>query len=73
MPTGDYDKGIPSRKDAANACLIAAAPEMLEALKALFENCEMVHRHWGEGDNTKEADAAIRNARAAITKAEGRE
>jgi hypothetical protein len=52
-----------------NAALIAAAPELLDALKALFDNCQMIHKHWGDGDNTKEADAAIASARAAIAKA----
>jgi len=32
---------------AANARLIAAAPDMLKALEDLFEHCAMVHKHWG--------------------------
>ena len=52
----------------ANAQLITAAPEMLEALKSLFEHCAMVHKHWGENSNQKEADAAIAAARAVIAK-----
>jgi hypothetical protein len=56
----------------ANARLIAAAPEMLEALTALYEHCAMVHKHWGEGCNQKQADAAIAAGLAAIAKAEGR-
>lgn len=55
----------------ANACLITAAPELLAALEALFENCTMIHAHWGDGDNTKQADEAIANARAAIARAKG--
>lgn len=54
------------------ARLFAAAPELLEALNLLFEHCEMVHRHWGEGCNRKEADEAIKLARQAIAKAEGK-
>lgn len=55
----------------ANARLIAAAPELLEAMESLFEHCEMVHKHWGDGDNTKEANAAIEAGKAAIAKAKG--
>jgi hypothetical protein len=54
----------------ANARLIAAAPDMLKALKSLFENCEMVHKYWGDGGNAKEANEAIAAARTAIAKAE---
>lgn len=55
----------------ANACLLAASRELLEALQSLFAQCEMVHRYWGEGSNAREADAAIKAARAAIAKARG--
>jgi hypothetical protein len=55
----------------ANAKLIAAAPALLEALEGLFEHCAMVHKHWGEGSNQREADAAIDAARAAIAQAAG--
>ena len=54
-----------------NARLIAAAPDMLAALVALFENCAMVHKHWGDGSNQKEATAAINAGFAAIDKATG--
>lgn len=49
-----------------------AAPAMLAALKALFKECTMTHKHWGEGYNAKEAQAAIDAAQAAIAAAEGR-
>jgi hypothetical protein len=52
----------------ANAVLIAQAPAMLEALELLFEHCVMIHKHWGEGCNQKEADAAIKNAQAILAK-----
>jgi len=55
----------------ANARLIAAAPDLLEALKGLFQNCSMIHKLWGAHCNREEADAAIAAARAAIAKAEG--
>jgi len=45
------------------------AGELVTALKALFEHCAMVHKCWGDSDNTKEADAAIKSARTAIATA----
>lgn len=54
----------------ANARLIAAAPEMLEALRALFDHCAMVHKHWGENSNQREADEAISAARALLQRFE---
>ena len=53
----------------ANARLIEAAPDLLAALEGLFEHCVMIHKHWGEGSNQREADAAQNAARAAIAKA----
>jgi hypothetical protein len=64
--------GISHKEVEVNAHLIAAAPELLEALKALFEHCAMTHKHWGEGCNVKESDAAIAGAHAAVAKAEGK-
>ena len=55
----------------ANGRLIAAAPEMLEALRAILRECAITHKHWGEGSNLKEANAAVDSARAAIARAEG--
>lgn len=55
-----------------DAHLIAAAPDLLEAVRALFAECAMVHKHWGENCNQKAASAAIESAKAAIAKAEGR-
>ena len=61
----DYDD-VDHDEQEANAKLIASAPDMFTALKALFEHCAMVHKYWGDGSNAKEADAAIKSARAAI-------
>jgi hypothetical protein len=55
----------------ANARLIAEAPSMYDALRALFANCTMVHTVWGDGCNQKEADEAIASARAILARIEG--
>jgi hypothetical protein len=60
----------PTTRD-ANLRLCSAAPEMLEALKGLFEHCSMIHKHWGEGSNATEAREAIAFAEATILKAGG--
>lgn len=54
----------------ANACLIAAAPELLEACKAITES----RTAWmiGELNWQEKLDYAARLARAAIAKAEGK-
>jgi hypothetical protein len=54
-----------------HAALIASAPELLAALNGLFEHCAMIAKYGGggEGDNTKQADAALKAARAAIERA----
>lgn len=44
--------------------------ELLAALKSLFEHCSMIHKHWGEDCNQKEAEDARKAGLAAIAKAE---
>ena len=46
---------------------------LVKALQDLFEHCAMVHKCWGNGDNTKEAAAAIKAGEAAIKSATGQE
>ncbi len=54
----------------ANATFIVRAVNshdaLISALQGLFEHCAMVHKHWGDGSNQKEADAAITAARATL-------
>jgi len=63
--------GAPAEDCERIAHIIAAAPDLLAALEGLFEQCAMIHRHWGDGDNIKAADAAVDTARAAMAKAKG--
>ncbi|MDO8705375.1 MAG: hypothetical protein Q7J84_10560 [Sulfuricaulis sp.] len=56
-------------RDEHNA-LYNSHAELAGALRDLFEQCATVHKHWGEGDNTRKADAAQERARAALKGAE---
>ena len=58
-------------KTAANASLIAAAPELLEALKFILADYEDAREEWNSFDAETYADHLIAEARAAIAKAEG--
>ena len=55
-----------------DARLIAAAPELLEALKQIAEGLENTRSHPGQYMTTITKDQACRMALAAIAKAEGR-
>lgn len=54
-----------SEEDAANAHLIAAAPEMYEALRELCDECDHMRDDFMR--------SLVRHARAALAKAEGRD
>ena len=73
--TNEHICGIISKEKKANAAFIVRAcnshDALVSALQSLFEHCAMVHKYWGDGSNTKEADAAIESARAAIKSATG--
>lgn len=43
--------------------LAARAPALLAALAAVLEHCALIHKHWGDGDNSQQAAAAETAAR----------
>ena len=55
----------------ANARLIAAAPDLLEALKALVDISKPMREEWLNDPSFLEARRCYENAQAAIAKAEG--
>ena len=57
-----------SDTDEANACLIAAAPDLLEALYAMLSYTADLNANQGFDEYDH---AAVKNARAAIAKAKG--
>lgn len=65
--SGDWRDEPKGGAAAANARLIAAAPELLEALTAMVD----AHDRW-LGSDRPDAKEAMKRARAAIAKAEGR-
>lgn len=67
---GGGTKGKPTQ--IANAHLIAAAPELLEALRSLLAYTDMLDEGCAVSGNPVAEDPAQSAARAAIAKAEGR-
>lgn len=63
-----YSSGNSNAESESNARLIAAAPEMLDVLKALVDRCN----HLGSTDQVT-GEVFYDMVRAAIAKAEGRE
>jgi hypothetical protein len=49
-----------------------AYEELVEVIEGLFRECEMVHRHWGEGCNSKQADEAKAQAKAVLASAKAK-
>lgn len=68
-PEGDAEAARREAEMAANARLIAAAPDLLEALEDLASLAEVAMREVGEYD----IEAELADARAAIAKATGGE
>lgn len=67
------DDGPTEQEREANARLIALAPEFYDAMRDLFEQCAMVHKCWGDNDNTQRAATAIKRAQSLLAQVEGRE
>lgn len=81
-----YGGGVETESQGANARLIAAAPEILDTLKAVYADhtyetpsgyincrfCDCNTDHEGTFRDTHDEDCLIRPVRAAIAKAEGR-
>lgn len=57
--------------DLANARLIAAAPELLEALEALLYSAEAMHEDCASHDGITAEPSSFERARTAIRKARG--
>ena len=64
-------EGIADAAEVELRALIDQHAAMLAALEALFQEYLVVHRFWGDGDNTKAANAATAAARAAIAAVRG--
>jgi hypothetical protein len=50
---------------------LVSQQEVISVLERLFENCAMVHKHWGDNSNQKEADKATEDAKALLAKVKG--
>ena len=67
-PMGNHDAGVPNSQDRANAHLIAAAPDMLDALELVYANAQDREETIDEDGQEFEEWKAVRRA---ITKAKG--
>lgn len=70
----ETDSGKPDSRQEADAMLIAAAPDLLEALEAQTEAARAVMNAWSEGDlagAVRMLDASQGDARDAIANAKG--
>ena len=65
------DSGGPAEVDEANACLIAAAPELLAALKEFVADIEAIDET-GACLDWPDLAVSYRKAKAALNKAEGK-
>jgi hypothetical protein len=67
------DNEVARRK--ANAEFIVKAVNnydaLVDVLERLFEHCAMIHKHWGDNSNQKQADAAIADAKELLAKVKG--
>ena len=68
-----FAANVASFEDAANARLISAAPELLEALQAMLSAMwnHFEYYHDGDDDDWTSCELALDKARAAIAKAKG--
>jgi hypothetical protein len=68
------DEDTPHALQEADACLMAGAPALLDALEAQTEAAQAVIDAWEQGDlagAVRQLDASLGNARAAISEAKG--
>jgi hypothetical protein len=66
-PFGNENEGEPIETDMANAKLIAAAPDMLEALKLAETRLNELEKHFGKQGHS--SSDTIKQIKAAIAKA----
>lgn len=72
VPRRNYDYGIPSKRDKANAQLITAAPELLETGSLLIRTINDTLRHWNQPSQRQALEECAKQFLAVLRKAEGR-